>query len=158
MRFRVVCTNKLITAEVILQPRSLKDSAHGMHQLIYESAVSVIIAHESTLVFVYTKEGQRGGKPCFSLSLSLYKIKDGCEFHGKNKNHGLVSACWKQIQLSQARLSPSYFPSESSSLQRVLTRSRYSCFVVCFLSPAQALAPRKRESSVDWLCWKMHEC
>lgn len=79
------------------------------------------------------------GKPCFSLSLSLHKNKgigDGSEFHGKNKNHGLVSAGWKQIRLSQARLSPSYFPSESSSLQRALTRSRYSCFVVCVFPPS----------------------
>lgn len=72
----------------------------------------------------------------FSLSLHKNKgIGDGCDFHGKNKNHGLVSSWWKQIKLSQARLSPSYFPSESSSLQRALTRSRYSCFVVCVLPP-----------------------
>lgn len=80
------------------------------------------------------------GKPCFSLSLSLsvYKNKsigDGCEFHGKNNNHGLVSAWWKQMKLSQAPLSPSCFPSESSSLQSVRTRSRYVCSVVCVLPP-----------------------
>lgn len=81
---------------------------------------------------MYTKERQMRGKPCFSFS--LHKNKGiGVSSMGKTRIMGWPVLGKKQIKLSQARLSPSYFPSESSSLQRALTRSRYSCFVVCFL-------------------------
>lgn len=62
MRFKTVCTYKLITAEGYVTAKEHQGHAHGMHQLLYESA------HYSLWVnfCVYERTGEqmvKGGKP-----------------------------------------------------------------------------------------------